>query len=107
MVCQSIRILYSFSDCCSHVLVHYTNNDTKVYKDSNQYGTAYADIFIVFEREEGTTNGRDHYKSLDGKFSIDYANCGSWNIHYYEYRYKKLSSFVLASFLMGYIEMNF
>ena len=60
----------------------------------------YTDIFTVFEREEGTTNDRDHYKSLDGKYSIDYANCGGWGIMLYELRYEELRNFALASFLM-------
>ena len=61
-----------FSDCCSHVLVQYEVDDS-IYQ-VNPY------IFTVFEREEGTTNRRDHYKSLDGQWSLDYANCGSWAI---------------------------
>ena len=107
MACQSIKILYLFSDCCSHVLVQFTNNDTKVYKDNDDSGFAYANIFTVFEREEGTTNERDHYKSLDGKYSIDYGNCGGWGIGNHDSRYEELSRFVLASFHMGHIEMNF
>ena len=93
-----------FSDCCGHVLVQYTNNETKVYRTVNSW-TVYSDLFTVFEREEGTTNGRDHYKSLDGKYSIDYADCGSWGIRSYDYRYVKLRNFILASFLIIY--MNF
>ena len=64
--------IHLFSDCCSHVLVQYEVDDS-VYQ-VNPF------IFTVFEREEGSTNRRDHYKSLDGKWSLDYANCGSWAI---------------------------
>ena len=60
----------------------------------------YPNIFTVFEREEGTTNERDHYKSLDGKYSIDYANSGSWGIRPYKNRYEELMKVVLDSFLM-------
>ena len=61
-----------------------------MYRDNDQYGIAYADIFIVFEKEEGTTTERVHYKSLDGKYSIDYVGCGAWTIHNYELRYGEL-----------------
>ena len=50
-------------------------------------GLAYSDIFTIFEREDGTTNDRDHYKSLDGEYSIDFATCGRWGIKKYEERY--------------------
>ena len=74
-----LRKCYLFSDCCSHVLVQYTNDVTEVYSSN-------PDIFTVFKREEGTTNQRDHYKSLDGKYSLDYSACGSWKIGTYEKR---------------------
>ena len=63
-------------------------------------GFAYSDIFTVFERENGTTNERDHYKSMDGKYSIDYSDCGGRIIKKYHYRYKELRNFVLVSILM-------
>ena len=63
-------------------------------------GFAYPDLFTEFEREEGTTNERDHYKSLDGKYSIDYSVCENWGIKPYGKRYDKLRNFVHASFLM-------
>ena len=85
--------LHVISDCCSHVLVQYANNETKVYRAIEEYGQINADIFIVFERENGTTNGRDHYKSLDGKHSIDYNVCGDWGIRNYEDRYSLNSSY--------------
>ena len=84
------RKYYLFSDCCSHVLVQYTNEESKVYRTVGSFGFEYADIFTVFEREEGTTNDRDHYKSLDGKFSIDYSDCGAWGLKRYDLRYEKL-----------------
>ena len=77
---------YLFSDCCSHVLVQYTNDETKVYRTVMSNGFPYSDLFTVFEREEGTTNERDHYKSLDGKYSIDYTHCGGWSIKQYHFR---------------------
>ena len=51
-----------------------------MYKTVDPAGLALSDIFTVFEREKGTTNDRDHYKSLDGKYLIDYAFCGAWTI---------------------------
>ena len=90
-----------FSDCCSHVLVQYTNDIVEVYKTVDKYGFAYAGIFTVFEREKGTTNERDHYKSLDGKYSIDYTDCGGWSIKDLDLRYKKLRNAILALFLMS------
>ena len=85
-----------FSDCCSHVLVQYTNDENEVYKK-------YPDIFTVFEREEGTTHERDHYKSLDGKYSLDYADCGAWTIKVYDERYEKYRNVTLALFTMSVI----
>ena len=77
-----------FSDCCSHVLVQNTNDDQRVYRRIEKlHDYAYSDIFTVFEREAGTTYGRQHYKSLDGKYTIDYADCGVWSIKPYELRY--------------------
>ena len=84
----ALRKCYMFSDCCSHVLVQYTNEETKVYRNVRN-GLEYSDWFTVFEREEGTTNDRDHYISLDGKYSIDYADCGAWGINVYEERYEE------------------
>ena len=109
VVCQAVKVLrnemrYSFSDCCGHVLVQYTNDENKVYttvRDENEF--AYSEIFTVFEREEGTTNERDHYKSLDGKYSIDYADCGAWSIKNYDERYEKYRNVILALFPMSVI----
>ena len=83
-----------FSDCCGHVLVQFTNEENEVYKK-------YPDIFTVFEREEGTTYDRDHYKSLDGKYSLDYADCGGWRIQNYETRYEKYRNVIQALFPMS------
>ena len=69
------EVWYWFSDCCNRVHVHYTNDETIKYNNVLS-GIA----FTVFEREEGTTNERDHYKSVDGKYSIDYSDCGGWSI---------------------------
>ena len=89
-----------FPDCCSHVLVQYTNDTTQVYRNVRD-GFVYSDLFTVFEREKGTTNERDHYKSLDGKYAIEYYDCGGWAIRSYtNSRYDKLRTFVLASYLM-------
>ena len=84
-----------FSDCCSHVLVQYTNEETKVYRTVWESGFAFSDIFTVFEREEGSINERDHYKSLDGKYSIDYSICGAWGIRNYDKRYENLTNIFL------------
>ena len=81
-----------FSDCCNHVVVEFTNEETKVYRnvfngDLNVWHGQYSHLFTVFEREHGTTTERAHYKSLDGNYSIDYSYCGLWGITPYELRY--------------------
>ena len=78
---------YLFSDCCRHVLVQYINDETKVYQSITQVNRfAYSNIFTVFEREDGTTNGKNHYKSMDGHYSMDYSDCGGWGIRKYSLR---------------------
>ena len=68
-----IHIFTLFSDCCSHVLAYYLEDDTNVYH-------TYPEIFNAFVREKGTVHGKDHYTSLDGTMALAFTDCGAWGI---------------------------
>ena len=75
---QDYKLFYPFygfilliftSDCCTHIVVQYTENNTLVYR-------RYPYIFTTFDIESGYVNGKVHYTSHDGNYALAYCIVG-------------------------------
>ena len=59
-------------DCCNLLVVKYTHIG---YTLNSEFYRNYPNLFTTYEKQSNIINGRSFYKSLQGNFSLEYAQC--------------------------------